>query len=68
MSFPSKFCITGTDTDVGKTLVAAMLVLGLGFEYFKPVQSGIVDGSDTDLGEESHRVVGMTIFMRKRTG
>lgn len=40
--------ITGTDTGIGKTVVAAMLTLGLDATYFKPVQSGIEDGTDRD--------------------
>lgn len=43
-----KFVVTGTDTDVGKTMVAAMLVQALGAHYWKPVQSGLADGSDSD--------------------
>ena len=39
--------ITGTDTDVGKTVVSAMLTLALGATYWKPVQSGIEGGVDT---------------------
>jgi dethiobiotin synthetase len=39
--------ITGTDTDVGKTVVAAMLMLALGGTYWKPVQSGVAGGVDT---------------------
>ncbi|MCB1720498.1 MAG: ATP-dependent dethiobiotin synthetase BioD [Rhodospirillales bacterium] len=39
--------ITGTDTDVGKTVVAAMLTLALGATYWKPVQSGVEGGVDT---------------------
>lgn len=39
--------ITGTDTDVGKTVVAAMLTLVLGASYWKPVQSGVEGGVDT---------------------
>ena len=39
--------ITGTDTDVGKTVVAAMLTLALGATYWKPVQSGVEGGIDT---------------------
>ncbi|MCK6418285.1 MAG: dethiobiotin synthase [Alphaproteobacteria bacterium] len=35
------FVITGTDTDVGKTIVAAMLTLALRGTYWKPIQSGI---------------------------
>jgi dethiobiotin synthase len=41
-------CITGTDTDVGKTLVASWLCLHTGATYFKPVQSGCQDGTDSD--------------------
>lgn len=39
--------VTGTDTGVGKTVVAAMLTLALDAVYWKPVQSGADDG-DTD--------------------
>ncbi|GAU08995.1 dethiobiotin synthase [Desulfoplanes formicivorans] len=48
MIFPQRFCITGTDTDIGKTVVAALLTKGLGASYFKPIQSGTDQGSDTD--------------------
>lgn len=41
------FIITGTDTDVGKTVASAMLMLGLDASYWKPVQSGIAGGVDT---------------------
>ncbi len=43
----SNFIITGTDTDVGKTVFAAMLVQALGANYWKPLQSGIAGGVDT---------------------
>ena len=39
--------ICGTDTDVGKTVVSAMVVQGLGASYWKPVQSGLEDGGDS---------------------
>jgi dethiobiotin synthetase len=39
--------ITGTDTDVGKTVVAAMLTLALEAYYWKPIQCGIEGGVDT---------------------
>ena len=42
-----KFIISGTDTDIGKTVVAAMLTLALGGTYWKPIQSGIEGGVDT---------------------
>lgn len=43
--------VTGTDTEVGKTLVAAGLLRGLRRDgearYWKPVQSGVVENDDT---------------------
>lgn len=41
--------ITGTDTNVGKTVVAAMLVLALKANYWKPIQCGVAEGVDTKL-------------------
>ena len=41
------FFITGTDTDVGKTVAAARTVLQLHGAYWKPVQSGL-DAGETD--------------------
>lgn len=45
MSFPT-FVVTGTDTDVGKTIFAAGLVQALGAIYWKPVQAGTEGGGD----------------------
>lgn len=42
-----KFIIAGTDTDIGKTVVASMLTLALDASYWKPVQSGVKGGVDT---------------------
>ena len=39
--------IAGTDTDVGKTVFAAMLMLALNASYWKPIQSGVSDSIDT---------------------
>jgi dethiobiotin synthetase len=47
MSSPLPFVVCGTDTDVGKTVVSALLVQGLGARYWKPVQSGLEGGGDT---------------------
>ena len=44
--FPEKIFITGTDTDVGKTIISALLVLGLGARYWKPIQSGTEESTD----------------------
>ena len=38
--------ITGTDTDIGKTVFAAGLTAAIGARYWKPVQAGLADGSD----------------------
>lgn len=42
-----RLVVCGTDTDVGKTVVSALLVQGLGATYWKPVQSGTDGGGDT---------------------
>lgn len=46
--FPKAFFITGTDTGVGKTIVSAILVKGLRAAYWKPVQSGLDEATDTE--------------------
>ena len=43
---PLRLVICGTDTDVGKTVVSALLVQGLEATYWKPVQSGTEGGGD----------------------
>ena len=49
----NKCIITGTDTDIGKTVFSAMLLLALNKQasdpacYWKPVQSGVEGGVDT---------------------
>jgi dethiobiotin synthetase len=43
-----RLVIAGTDTDVGKTIVSALVVQGLGARYWKPVQSGLAEGSDSE--------------------
>lgn len=44
-----KIFITGTDTNIGKTLISSWLCLKSGYEYFKPIQAGDVDGTDSDF-------------------
>lgn len=48
MSLPNRMFVTGTDTNVGKTVVSAMLTLGLKAAYWKPIQSGLEPMTDTD--------------------
>jgi dethiobiotin synthetase len=47
LKFPNRILITGTDTDVGKTVVSAILMAGLNAVYWKPVQSGLDEITDT---------------------
>ncbi len=44
----SAIVVTGTDTDIGKTIFAVALARALGATYWKPVQAGIEDGGDRD--------------------
>jgi dethiobiotin synthetase len=50
----SRLVVTGTDTGIGKTVFAAALARALGAAYWKPIQSGLLDGADgetvADLG------------------
>src|SRR3546814_18737994 len=39
--------ITGIDTGIGKTIISAILVEKLEADYWKPVQAGDLDHSDT---------------------
>jgi dethiobiotin synthetase len=43
-----KIFITGTSTEVGKTLVSAIVTEALKADYWKPIQAGELDYSDTD--------------------
>lgn len=47
--WPHIFFVTGTDTDIGKTFISAILTAGLDACYWKPIQSGSIDGTDTDF-------------------
>jgi len=42
------YFVTGTDTDVGKTVAAALLTQQLGAFYWKPVQSGTNEAEDKE--------------------
>lgn len=41
--------ITGTDTNVGKTTISSWICLHTGYDYFKPIQSGAVEGLDSNI-------------------
>lgn len=42
------FFVTGTDTGVGKTVLSALLVAALDGVYWKPVQTGVTEGTDRE--------------------
>lgn len=45
---PPRIFVTGTDTGIGKTLVSALLVAGMGAEYWKPIQCGLEEIPDRE--------------------
>ncbi len=51
--FPPAFFVTGTDTGIGKTVVSAMLTAGLNAAYWKPIQSGLEEQTDTQFVRET---------------
>ena len=54
-----KIFISGTDTNIGKTLISSWLALHTGFPYFKPIQSGSLEGKDS---ETVHKLSGAKIY------
>ena len=54
---PSKIFVSGTDTGIGKTVVSAMMTLGLSATYWKPIQSGLEEETDTEF---VRRVTGLS--------
>ena len=46
---PSEIFVTGTDTGIGKTVVSALLTAGLSATYWKPIQSGLKEETDTQF-------------------
>ena len=45
---PKRIFVAGTGTGIGKTVVSAILVEALQADYWKPVQCGDLDDTDTD--------------------
>lgn len=48
MSLPRQLFITGTGTDIGKTVVSGVLVTGQSADYWKPIQTGYRLGTDSE--------------------
>ena len=49
IDLPKRFFVTGTDTGIGKTLVSAMLMSSLDATYWKPIQAGLDEETDTEF-------------------
>ncbi|MBF0621764.1 MAG: dethiobiotin synthase [Magnetococcales bacterium] len=49
MNAPNGLFLTGTDTDVGKTVAAAWLLPRMKGNYFKPVQAGLSGETDSQV-------------------
>lgn len=47
--FPEQVVITGTDTGVGKTYISALFVKHFQATYWKPIQSGTQEPTDTQV-------------------
>ncbi len=46
---PPELFITGTDTGIGKSVVSALMTTGLSATYWKPIQSGLQEETDTEF-------------------
>lgn len=49
IALPKRIFVTGIDTNIGKTIASAILCEALKADYWKPVQSGSVEGTDSDF-------------------
>lgn len=50
-----KIFISGTDTSVGKTVISSWLCTKTRFSYWKPIQSGDIEDSDTQFVHKSSK-------------
>lgn len=49
INLPSRLFVTGTDTGVGKTVISSILTAGFDSFYWKPIQSGLEEETDTEF-------------------
>ncbi|MBZ9603167.1 dethiobiotin synthase [Phyllobacterium chamaecytisi] len=57
-----RFVVTGTDTNIGKTVFSAALADALGACYWKPVQSGLDGETDSKTVARLGRIPSMRIY------
>ena len=55
----TRFVVTGTDTGIGKTIFSAALAGATGAPYWKPIQAGLEDETDSEVVA---RLAGATIL------
>lgn len=48
-NIPKHIFVTGIDTNIGKTVASTILCEALQADYWKPVQSGSIEGTDSDF-------------------
>jgi len=60
-----RIVVTGTDTNIGKTVFAAGLADFLGADYWKPVQAGLEDETDTQTVARLGRLSGERILPQR---
>jgi len=52
----TRFVVTGTDTGIGKTIFSAALASALDLPYWKPIQSGLEEETDSEVVARLARV------------
>ena len=62
IKFPTRLFVTGTDTGVGKTVISAILMAGLRGMYWKPIQSGLDEMTDTEWVREKTELSGSHFY------
>jgi dethiobiotin synthase len=62
VSMPRQFFITGTDTGVGKTVLSALLCAAMDAHYWKPIQTGADEDSDSATVAELAELAPEMIF------
>ncbi|MFV1884886.1 MAG: dethiobiotin synthase [Balneola sp.] len=65
IQFPEKFFVAGTDTGIGKTFVSAMLMSALDATYWKPIQAGLEEETDTEFVQRVSEAVDFRLIPEK---
>lgn len=62
-----QFFVTGTDTNIGKTFISAILCKLFNFAYYKPIQSGTINGYDSEYVSQisSVKIIPETYALRE---